>query len=107
MELLKTRMQVQTEVCKTGVQSLSTAAHSSSTVAASATYSSPLDCFKKIITTEGTQGLFRGQAITLMRDVSIYYTMPNAQFLKKKNHKFPFKLPCLAFVYLIILFCMF
>lgn len=69
MELLKTRMQVQTEVCKTGVQSLSTAAHSSSTVAASATYSSPLDCLRKIVTTEGTRGLFRGQAITLMRDV--------------------------------------
>ncbi|CAL4165745.1 unnamed protein product [Meganyctiphanes norvegica] len=69
MELLKTRMQVQTEVAKPMVQSLSTAAHSSSTVANSTSYNSPMDCLRKIVTTEGTRGLFRGQAITLMRDV--------------------------------------
>lgn len=69
MELLKTRMQVQSDTCKLGAQSLSTSAQSSSTVVASASYSSPLDCMRKIVTTEGARGLFRGQTITLMRDV--------------------------------------
>ncbi|KAK4315013.1 hypothetical protein Pmani_013737 [Petrolisthes manimaculis] len=69
MELVKTRLQLQTESCGTAMKSLSTAASSSSTITNSKTYTSPLDCMKKIITTEGWRGMFRGQAITTLRDV--------------------------------------
>ncbi|XP_045605309.1 mitochondrial basic amino acids transporter [Procambarus clarkii] len=69
MELIKTRVQIQTEASVMSVKSLSTAATSSSTINHCATYSSPLDCLKKICTTEGWRGLFRGQLITVARDV--------------------------------------
>lgn len=70
MELVKTRVQLQTEACAT-TTSLSCAATSSSTVTNCKSYSSPLDCVKKIVTTEGWRGIFRGQFITVCRDVSV------------------------------------
>lgn len=70
MELVKTRIQIQTESCGAATKSLSTASSSSSTLANSKTFTSPLDCMKKIITTDGWRGLFRGQTITTLRDVS-------------------------------------
>ncbi|XP_064119933.1 mitochondrial basic amino acids transporter-like [Macrobrachium nipponense] len=69
MELVKTRVQLQTEAAATPTASLSTASSSSSTITASRSYDSPLDCLRKIYTTEGFKGLFRGQLITLVRDV--------------------------------------
>lgn len=68
MELVKTRVQLQTEACVT-TKSLSCAATSSSTVTNCSSYTSPVDCIKKIVTTEGWRGLFRGQFITVCRDV--------------------------------------
>ncbi|XP_068241590.1 mitochondrial basic amino acids transporter [Palaemon carinicauda] len=69
MELVKTRVQIQTEAAASPMTSLSTASSSSSTITASRSYDSPLDCLRKIYTTEGFKGLFRGQLITLVRDV--------------------------------------
>ncbi|XP_069946856.1 mitochondrial basic amino acids transporter isoform X2 [Cherax quadricarinatus] len=69
MELVKTRVQLQTEMSATSVKTLSVAASSSTTINNCATYTSPLDCLKKIYTTEGWRGLFRGQFITIARDV--------------------------------------
>lgn len=69
MELVKTRIQLQTEAC-VATKSLSCAATSSSTVTNCKSYASPLDCIKKIVTTEGWRGMFRGQLITVLRDVS-------------------------------------
>ena len=69
MELVKTRVQLQTESC-VSTRSLSCAATSSSTVTNCSSYTSPVDCIKKIVTTEGWRGLFRGQFITVLRDVS-------------------------------------
>uniref|UniRef100_A0A0P4W023 Mitochondrial carrier protein n=1 Tax=Scylla olivacea TaxID=85551 RepID=A0A0P4W023_SCYOL len=69
MELVKTRVQLQTEACVT-TKSLSCAATSSSTVTNCSSYTSPVDCIRKIVTTEGWRGLFRGQLITVFRDVS-------------------------------------
>ncbi|KAK7074734.1 hypothetical protein SK128_021830 [Halocaridina rubra] len=69
MELVKTRVQIQTEGAAASPTSLSTASSSTSTIIASKSYESPLDCLRKIITTEGWKGLFRGQLITLTRDV--------------------------------------
>lgn len=68
MELVKTRVQLQTEACVT-TKSLSCAATSSSTVTNCSSYTSPIDCIKKIVTTEGWRGMFRGQFITILRDV--------------------------------------
>lgn len=68
MELIKTRVQIQTEACAT-TKSLSCAATSSSTVTNCSSYASPMDCVRKIVTTEGWRGIFRGQLITVCRDV--------------------------------------
>lgn len=83
IELVKTRIQIQAESCGAATKSLSTAASSSSTLINSRTYTSPLDCIKKIITTEGWRGLFRGQAITTLRDVSKKYI--NIQYLHNES----------------------
>lgn len=48
MELLKTRLQLQE----------------------SSALTSPIECARRIFQTEGLKGLFRGQMITVMRDVS-------------------------------------
>ncbi|KAG7169637.1 Mitochondrial basic amino acids transporter-like, partial [Homarus americanus] len=69
MELVKTRVQLQTEASGAAIKSLSTAASSHNTITNCASYSSPLDCLKKICTTEGWRGVFRGQLITVVRDV--------------------------------------
>ncbi|KAG0718752.1 Mitochondrial basic amino acids transporter [Chionoecetes opilio] len=73
MELVKTRVQLQTESCVT-TKSLSCAASSSSTVINSRSYASPMDCIKKIVTTEGWRGMFRGQFVTILRDVPGFAT---------------------------------
>lgn len=70
MELVKTRVQLQTEACAT-TKSMSCAATSSSTLTNCSSYASPMDCVKKIVTTEGWRGIFRGQLITVFRDVSV------------------------------------
>lgn len=69
MELVKTRVQLQTEASAASVKCLSTAASSSTTVSNCTSYSSPLDCLRKIYTMDGWRGLFRGQLITIYRDV--------------------------------------
>lgn len=72
MELIKTRVQLQTEACTT-TKSMSCAATSSSTVTNCSSYASPMDCVRKIVTTEGWRGIFRGQLITVCRDVSVTF----------------------------------
>lgn len=69
MELVKTRVQIQTEAGAKDIATMSTAATSSSTKCAARSYMSPMDCIRKIITTEGYKGIFRGQFITILRDV--------------------------------------
>ncbi|KAL7629999.1 UNVERIFIED_CONTAM: hypothetical protein RMT77_019881 [Armadillidium vulgare] len=55
MELAKTRMQIQSN-------------------GSSAVYKSPVHCLKSIIKSEGTKGVFRGQAVTVMREIPGFAT---------------------------------
>ena len=67
VELAKTRLQLQADALSSGKVT-------------SARYQGCFDCIKKIYKTEGVKGVFRGQAITIVREVSFLSSMISCAF---------------------------
>jgi len=61
VELAKTRLQIQADALSAGTIS-------------KATYSGPLDCLRQMYRSEGIKGVFRGQLITIAREIPAFGT---------------------------------
>ncbi|KAI9565283.1 hypothetical protein GHT06_009068 [Daphnia sinensis] len=74
MELVKTRIQIQEQVCTNGVQ----------------LYKGPVDCVRQIWQAEGVRGIFRGLNITIAREIpafGLYFASYEAMTRRKDPSK--------------------